>query len=198
MTPLRLRLTTRRLMAAIAVVAILAWAPIAFRSHLRRAHHRQMADYHAVEAHSFWIKAEGIRRQITLVEEDATVGRVDGLFELLRYTVATNSKEFNSARGSVPSDARALIALKWARTAAEEAAFHAHNNRLTAGYFARLSRKEAASTPDYLSSFNLPAGWTEDDLEDYCQMWWGKPPPAPPGVAHSSDPGTVPAPEPKR
>jgi hypothetical protein len=89
----------------------------------------------------------------------------DHVFEMLRLSrVAANSREVTSWEAAPHSPERMAVALKWAKVAADEAAFEAAlHERWGRDY--DLGRMPHHITNDEIPPFRMPAGWTEDDLK---------------------------------
>jgi hypothetical protein len=98
-------------------------------------------------------KDEGARRQ-----------DVDRLFEMLRASpAASNSREVESWGLAPHSPERTTVALKWARVAADEAAFSTALHELWEKDYEK-GQSPHHIMDDEVPPFRLPPGWTEDDL----------------------------------
>ena len=111
-----------------------------------------------------------LREQIDVLllhQTNELAGReaIDRIFELLRTSrVANNSREVDTWRSAPHSPQRRSIALKWAKVAADEAAYMAAlGDRWAVDY-------EQGRMPHHISGnevppYDMPPGWTEDDLK---------------------------------
>jgi hypothetical protein len=92
-------------------------------------------------------------------------GTADRVFEMLKLSrVANNSREVGSWEGAPHSPGRTLVALKWARVAADEAAYEAALCERWAVDYAR-GRMPHHIGADEVPPFRMPAGWKDDDLK---------------------------------
>jgi hypothetical protein len=93
----------------------------------------------------------------------------DRLFESLGYSeLANNSREVERWRKEPDSPERNAIALKWARVAADEAAYKRELHRRWRRNYERGVWPHHI-TADEVKPFAMPEGWTSDDWK------WGRP-----------------------
>jgi hypothetical protein len=163
-------MTTRRLMLAVAVVVIVVVACLAVLSYGNRVIFRAEASNNATMLQlnrdfevRMRVAIDRLRqsRPGTPDEQESA----DRIFEMLRLSrVAVNSREVGSWERALHSSERTLIALKWAKVAADEAAYHAALcERWAVDY--DQGRTPHHITDDEVPPFSMPAGWKEDDLK---------------------------------
>lgn len=104
-------------------------------------------------------------------EEELT----DSILKDLGYSaVAGNSREVSRSRDAEQSPERKAIALKWAKVAADEAAFKSKFHALC-----RIHLEQNLSsqiTEAELPNFAMPEGWTSEDQRDPGRRVLGQPP----------------------
>ncbi|MDG3006834.1 hypothetical protein [Paludisphaera mucosa] len=95
-------------------------------------------------------------------DRDASKAATDRLFETMRSTVAEKSREVDRWRDAPESPERRAVAVKWARTAAAEAAYMAELDRrwlLDCAWGLLPHHVTLGEVP----TFVMPRGWTEAD-----------------------------------
>lgn len=88
----------------------------------------------------------------------------DEIFNLLRVSAtASDSRQVEMWRRASHSPERRGVALRWAVTTADEAAFHAACHRIWRRDL-EAGRSPRTANEREIPPFSMPAGWTPDDL----------------------------------
>lgn len=163
-------LTLRRSSVGVALVAIVVVTYLAVRSYSSHIMLRHEAADNAQRRElnrDYEAKLSGEIERLVQSQSGGPDGdeSVDRIFETLRYSrVANNSREVESWARAPHSPQRRSIALKWARVAADEAAYYAALCERWAVDYGH-GRTPHHIMDDEVPPFRMPAGWTEDDLK---------------------------------
>lgn len=135
----------------------------------RQAMHNEMS--YSAEQRRLYADAERrLRNEIDAfqraTEGDRTaLGMTNRLFEMLRYSaIAANSREVEHWAKQPESPERQAVALKWAKAAADEAAFMSELHRRWVLDYERGVPPHHI-TNDEVKPFAMPEGWTSDDYK---------------------------------
>ena len=166
---MNVRRWARCIMIALAVIVgmISAWWSVL--SYGARVMHRHERAYNAEMLRLYRNYERRLQNEIdglVRIQKDAPAGRqdVDRLFEMLRTSpAASNSREVESWRLAPHSPERTVVALKWAKVAADEAAFKAALHELWEKDYEK-GQPPHHIMDDEVPPFRMPPGWTEDDL----------------------------------
>jgi hypothetical protein len=163
-------LTSRRLAVAVLIVAAVFLGCLTLRWYIGRVMLRhEAADNSRMRKlyRAYETDLRAVIDRLLLSQANGADGGedTDRIFELLRTSrVASNSREVERSEREPHSKERTAVALKWARVAADEAAFDAAlRDRWAIDY--QRGRAPHHITEDEIPLFKMPEGWTEDDLK---------------------------------
>jgi len=164
-----MRFTRRSLTGAVIGALIVVCVYVMVRVYVSREIRRWQITYYGNEARGWHEVDMRFRGEIEKLRK-AGVGTqmaaeiTDQLFDSLRFTPPANmSREVDRWRRSPPSPERTKVALKWAATASEHAAYMAELNAHW------LSDSQMGVSPHHITGaevkqFRMPEGWNESDL----------------------------------
>jgi len=163
------QITKRRIMVSVSIVAFVIAAWILLSWYGARLMLRSLSVYNTEMRqlnHDYEVKLRGAIVRLLRSRRESPDGResADRVFEMLHLSrVARNSREVQSWERAPHSPERTEVALKWARVAADEAAYEAALHRRWERDYGR-GRLPHHITDDEVPPFKMPADWTEDDL----------------------------------
>jgi hypothetical protein len=166
----RPQITKRLIMIVVAVIGVAVatcWMVVSYSYRvLLRGEAAYSADMRTLNL-DYEVRIRGEIDRLLDSQASGPSGRetTDRVFEMLRLSrVAANSREVASWEAAAHGPERLSIALKWAKVAADEAAFKAALHERWGRDYDR-GRMPHHITNDEIPTFRMPAGWSEDDLK---------------------------------
>lgn len=169
----QIRLTARPLLILMGLVGVAVSGYLLLHRYAYRSAMRAEMAYNSEQERLYANSERQLRDEIEAFRRAKQSGRAgreltDHLFETLQSSaIAANSREVERWRIQPESPERGTIALKWAKVAADEAAYKRELHR-------RWRRDYERGTPPHhitdaeVRPFAMPEGWTRDDWK------WGQ------------------------
>jgi hypothetical protein len=165
----QVRFSARPLLILLGLIGVAVAGYLLLRWYAYRSAMRAEMSYNSEQERLYADFERRLRTEIDAfqhAEESGGAGRelTDHLFESLQTSaIAANSREVERWSREPGSPERRTIALKWAKAAADEAAYMRELHRIWRQDFERNTWTHHI-TNDEVKPFAMPEGWTEPDL----------------------------------